>query len=467
MRAGFIISTLAACWLAGCSTSTPKATTAALPVPAHAVIGVSDEQLNSSYWIQKTRRTKALNLDDAAIAAQNDKLLRTDTSVRDIEKLPRTLSGTEVRGWIEKLSKPPSRTLYDEQGQPVSAATMDELVAAMNVDAIPASAATRYGMVVQRADLRTFPSRLRVFDATDDTDIDRFQESALFPGAPVVIAHQSRDGQWFFVINDLYAAWIETSAVAEGSVDAVFGYGRKTPYLVVTGATAKTVFTPELPAVSELQLDMGVRVPVLSDWPAGRPVNGQHPYVGHVIELPVRGKDGSLRFAPALLPKTADVSPDYLPLSQANVLRQGFKFLGERYGWGHSYNARDCSGFVSEVYRSFDVRLPRNTRDQGVSPALKRIEFTSADSHERRLEVLSTLQVGDLVYIPGHVMMVIGHDRGMPYVIHDTTGITYRDDQKLVRVALNGVSVTPLTPLLLGEGKPMIDSIYSILQIRR
>jgi hypothetical protein len=322
-------------------------------------------------------------------------------------------------------------------------------------------------MVVQRADLRTFPSRLRVFNSSDDSDIDRFQESALFPGAPVVIAHQSGDGQWLFVINDLYAAWIEKSAVAAGSADDVFRYGRKTPYLVVTGATAKTVFTPELPAVSELQLDMGVRVPLLAAWPAGNPVNGQHPYVAHVIELPVRGEDGSLRFAPALLPKTADVTNDYLPLSQANVLRQGFKFLGERYGWGHSYNARDCSGFVSEVYRSFDVRLPRNTRDQGVSPALKRIEFTGADSHERRLEVLGTLQVGDLVYIPGHVMMVIGHDRGMPYVIHDTTGITYRDQQKLVRVPLNGVSVTPLTPLLLGEGKPMIDSIYSILQLRR
>jgi cell wall-associated NlpC family hydrolase len=247
----------------------------------------------------------------------------------------------------------------------------------------------------------------------------------------------------------------------------VLGYAQRTPYRVVTGAEEHTVFTREQPQVSELQLDMGVRVPVLADWPAGRPVNGQHPYVAHVIELPVRGDDGTLRFAPALLPKTADVSSDYLPLSQANVLRQGFKFLGERYGWGHSYNARDCSGFVAEVYRSFDVRLPRNTRDQGVSPAFKRIEFTSADSHQARLEVLRTLQVGDLVYIPRHVMMVIGHDHGMPYVIHDTTGIAYRDDRELVRVALNGVAVTPLTPLLLGEGKPMIDSIYSILQIRR
>ncbi|HEY1283720.1 MAG TPA: NlpC/P60 family protein, partial [Steroidobacteraceae bacterium] len=237
--------------------------------------------------------------------------------------------------------------------------------------------------------------------------------------------------------------------------------------LIVTGPTVKTVHTPQEPQVSELQLDMGVRVPLRADWPESKPVNGQHPYTSHVIDLPVRSDDGSLRFAPALLPKTEDTASDYLPLSQSNLLRQGFKFLGERYGWGHSFNARDCSGFVSEVYRSFGVQLPRNTRDQAVSPALNRIAFTSADTHEHRLAVLRELQVGDLIYIPGHVMMVIGHDRGVPYVIHDTTGISYRDQSGVVqRVALNAVSVTPITPLLLNRDQPLVDRITSILRIR-
>jgi hypothetical protein len=58
-----------------------------------------------------------------------------------------------------------------------------------------------------------------------------------------------------------------------------------------------------------------------------------------------------------------------------------------------------------------------------------------------RLAVLRNLQVGDLVYIPGHVMMVIGHENGTPYVIHDTTGISYRDAAgQVTRVVLNGVS---------------------------
>jgi len=283
----------------------------------------------------------------------------------------------------------------------------------------------------------------------------------------VVIVHESADRDWWFIVSPLYAAWVEKRFVAEGTREMVFAYVHKTPYLVVTGATVKTVFTPELPPVSELQLDMGVRVPLLADWPTGEPVNGQHPYTAHVIELPWRNPDGTLNFAPALLPRTADTSRDYLPLSRANLLRQGFKFLGERYGWGHSYNARDCSGFVSEVYRSFNVRLPRNTRDQAVTPAVNRIEFSAADDHERRLAQLRDTQVGDLIYIPGHVMMVIGHDRGMPYVIHDVTGVSYRDASGAVRrVLLNGVSVTPLTPLLLGRERPLVDQITSILRVR-
>jgi hypothetical protein len=86
-----------------------------------------------------------------------------------------------------------------------------------------------------------------------------------------------------------------------------------------------------------------------------------------------------------LLPANSDSSDDYLPLTRANLIRQAFKFLGERYGWGHSYDARDCSGFVSEVYRSMGVQLPRNTRDQAVSPGLDARRFDEGDDRAERL----------------------------------------------------------------------------------
>jgi cell wall-associated NlpC family hydrolase len=438
-------------------------------IPAHGVIGVTEARLDPDYWIRRGAGSR-LVLDTEAIAAQNTKLEQLDKSIHDMEAIPSTLTAADVHAWVDRMSERPDETLYDEHGKAVDAAAIDAIVANANAAAIPATQQTRFGMVVRRSDLRTFPTLTRVFNAPDNgIDIDRFQEDALFPGTAVAIVHESRDNEWLFVVSPRYAAWISRNDVAQGTRDEVLAYTHKEPYIVVTGATAHTVFTPERPEVSDLQLEMGQRVPVLSDWPAEKPVNGQHPYTAHVIELPLRAADGSLHFTPALLQRTADVAADYLPLTRANLIHQSFKFLGERYGWGSSYNARDCSGFVSEVYRSFGVQLPRNTRDQAVSPALNRIAFTADDDHEKRLAVLRELQVGDLVYIPGHVMMVIGQDGGGPYVIHDTTGMTYRDAEGvLTRVKLNGVSVTPLLPLLDGdEHVSRVDRIYSIQRIRK
>ena len=205
----------------------------------------------------------------------------------------------------------------------------------------------------------------------------------------------------------------------------------------------------------------------LAQWPADQPLNGQHPAFGHVVELPVRNDDGSLAFAPALVPRSAEVAPDYLPLTKANIITQAFRFLGERYGWGHRYNARDCSGFVSEVYRSFGLLLPRNTRDQSRSPALDRIALDDSVGHDERLRLLRQTEVGDLIYIPGHVMMVIGRIDGDTYVIHDTSGMSLMgDDGQLRRLRLNGVVVTPLLPMMSDAATATIDRITSIQRIR-
>lgn len=435
--------------------------------PAHDVPGIVEAQLTPDYWIARLRQPDRVILSRDQIAQQNVRMHDEDPSLHDIQALPGTLDADQVTAWITALSVMPERELYDETGAVGTKRQMARIEANLALKSIPQTQVTRYGMAVRRAALRTFPTRLRVFNSPGDTDIDRFQESALFPGDPVAIVHESRDRAWYFVVSQRYAAWVEKDAIAQGDKQAVLEYGRRAPYLVVTGATARTVYTPERPEVSDVQLDMGVRVPVLADWPGDREVNGQHPYAGHVVELPVRAADGTLAFAPALIPRSADVANDYLPLTEANLIRQAFKFLGERYGWGHSYNARDCSGFVSEVYRSFGVLVPRNTRDQSVSPALNRLPLTAEDDHDKRRKVLREARVGDLVYIPGHVMMMLGHVDGAPYAIHDTSGMTYRrDDGELRRLDLNGVVITPILPMLSNADTPTIDRITSIQRIR-
>lgn len=438
-----------------------------LAVPPSGVLGVADAQLTPAFWVGLQSQPDRVILDRAAIAAQNAKLMQLDPSMHDLRALPSTLDREQVAGWITPLSTLPAHPLYDVHGQSVPAATLQAVVDNAALTAIPAQQKTRYGLVVRRAALRGFPTTLRVFNANDDTDIDRFQETAEFPGTPVVIAHTSADGKWLFVVSPRYAAWTEKDNVAEGSAAQVFGYADKTPYRVVTAASVRTVFTREQPALSQLQLDMGTRVPLQTDLPPDQPVNGQTPYTSHVLELPLRGADGTLQFAPALLQKNTDTAADYLPLTRANIIRQAFKFLGERYGWGHAYDGRDCSGFVSDVYHSMGVQMPRNTSKQAISPALAHRAFTAKDSRAERIQAAHELETGDLVYIPGHVMMVLGQFNGQPYVIHDVGGMSYRKaDGSKARIKLNAVSVTPLLPLLFNDKQTFVDRMTSIVRIR-
>ena len=450
-----------------CSTSLARELPPPAPgtVPPHGVVGMTEAQLSPDFWVGKLERPDRAIMSAKAIAAQNEKLFRLDDSMNDLSALPETRPGQEIVASINELSALPE-PLYDVQGNPVPADTLKKLTQSLDLDAVPATVTTQYGLALKRTALRKFPTDLRVFSSKGDTDIDRFQESALFPGTPVAIAHRSRDGRWLWVDSPNYKAWVLAEDIATGTKSAVFGHLQKTPYRIVTGAKVSTVFTREQPQLSELQLDMGVRVP-LAGVASDALVNGQHSYTSWVVELPIRDAQGTLAFAPALLQKNQDTAADYLPLTRANLIRQAFKFLGERYGWGHSYNGRDCSGFVSEVYRSMGVELPRNTSDQSISPALDRTTFGKDDGADPRRAAVDKLQVGDLIYIPGHVMMMIGRIDGAPYVIHDTNGGSFLDaDGKMRSMHLNAVSVTPLLPLRFNEKTTYVDRITSIVRIR-
>ena len=432
------------------------------------VLGVTDAQLTSEFWINRLQHANRVVLDGASIAAQNAKLRQLDSSMHDLRALPATLTRTQVEGWIEGLAQPPKRPLFDVQGQPVHAAVLQAIFDNRALASIPAREPTRYGLIVRRAALRSFPNALRVFSERGDTDIDRFQETAEFPGTPVVIAHTSADGQWLFVVSPRYAAWTRKDNVAAGNATQVFAYADKAPYRVITGAVVRTVFTPEQAALSQLPLDMGTRVPQLTNVSVQQPVNGQTPYTSYVLQLPLREDDGTLTLATALLQKNADSAAAYLPLTRANLIRQAFKFLGERYGWGDAYDGRDCSGFVSDVYRSMSVEMPRNTGQQAISPAFQHQLFNASDSRAARLAAVHTVQVGDLIYIPGHVMLVIGQIDGQPYVIHDVSQARFRQaDGSIAQVKLNAVSVTPLLPLLFDDMSTYVDHITSIVRMRR
>jgi len=465
------------CWLplilavmlAAC-VQTGGAGLAAKPVPSWNVLmspivyAADSPLLTPDYWIARVPTPDTPYLSAEAVTAHNLRMLALDESMTHLAGLAQLISGEDVAERITALSQRPARTLYAEDGAELDGATLDTLQTSLALDGMPETVVPRFGLVVTRADMRTFPTAMRVFSDPVQRDIDRFQESALFPGDAVAVLHESRDGRWWFVTAERYHAWILKESIALGERETVLAFSRRMPARVITGSVAETAYVPDAPTLSRLPLDMGVRLPLRTDWMLEMPVNGQVAHAAWIIDMPVRGADGLLQFAPVLLPITADSAADVLPLTAANLITQAFKFLGERYGWGHSFGTRDCSGFVSEVYRSVGIILPRNTGAQATSPALLSIDLP--EGRERRQALLQTLRAGDLVYIPGHVMMVIGHTGGMTWVIHDTAGIGHTDTRgEFVRRQMNGVVVTPLEPLQLEQGVFHLDNITAIKRV--
>ena len=411
--------------------------------------------LEAAHWIAQCPEPHRVVAEAAVVATFNRRLLAEDPTLTDLSRLPIAMPATDVGDRVRRRSTVPDGPLVFGDGTPVDESARNRWRAAVCDDAISAAVKPRFALVVRRTAIRRLPTSDRVHDSAADTDIDWFQETAFFPGTPIVAVHASADGRWQFVIGTTYDGWIESDALAFGSRDDVLAYAARASR-VITAARATTSFTPELPAVSAVALDMGTTLPERRDWPASDAVNGQSAAAAVVVDLPLRDPDGALRLVPALLPLSAGSHDGPLPATRANLLRQAFSFLGERYGWGHDFNGRDCSGFVCDVYRSLGIILPRNARDQQTSPCLDRVPVPSEWPRDRRFSAVSALRPGDLAYSRRHVMMIVGHDESGPWVIHDT-----REGRPAAgAAAANGVVVQPLVSI-----DPSLASLTTLIRV--
>ncbi len=423
--------------------------------------------LSVDFWIDRTGQVDEPLADAAGVARILADAFDADPNMVNLAAYPESLPGSDVANLIRSISKPYPDALYFREGGTVGEADYAKYARNLNLDALPDAITVQFGIILRRADMRTWPTPDVVFKTRETFDLDRFQENGLFPADVVAILHESADGQWCFVQSYNYAAWVLKEKIVAGDREKILKYRDAGNFLIVAGGKVTTNFNPNIAAISELQLDMGVRLPLLGADEVQHHVDGQNTHSSHAVMLPVCGDSGELQFRSALIGRNQDVRVGYMPFTRRNILHQSFKFLGERYGWGHSYNARDCSGLVMEVYKTFGILLPRNSLQQRNSPIGRNLNFSADDSDAKKLELLDRCDVGDLLYSPGHVMLYLGKVDGEPYVIHSLFGAGWTDDDgSFQEGVLNGVSVTPLRKIYVSPDATYFDQLTSVKQIR-
>jgi cell wall-associated NlpC family hydrolase len=111
--------------------------------------------------------------------------------------------------------------------------------------------------------------------------------------------------------------------------------------------------------------------------------------------------------------------------------------------------------------------LPRNTGTQADADFGAVQSLADAALPEKQQSLLQA-QAGDLIFIPGHVMLVLGQEQGETFVIHDVAGLHYfKADGSYYDSRLNGVSITPLSPLQRNQHQSYIDGIYMLKSLSR
>jgi cell wall-associated NlpC family hydrolase len=424
--------------------------------------------LSVDFWIDRADAPDALLSDEAAIAACAKNAFETDPHLVDLARYPQRLTKAEVMSRIRAVSKPyPDELWYRESDEKLTDHDYDRYTASLDLVRIPDTIEVHFGMIVERTAMRSWPTDDVVYKSRATIDLDRFQENGMFPSDAVAVLHESADGKWCFAQSYNYAAWVRKEKLAIGERDQVLSYRQADPFLVIAGNRATTNFNPNTPGVSEVRLEMGARLPLIDPDEVDHNVDGQHPAASYIVQLPVRTEKGALELRHALIARNQDVHLGYMPYTRRNVLHQAFKFLGERYGWGHSYNARDCTGLVLEVFKTFGFVMPRNSMQQGHSDIGENVRFDIDAPAEEKLAALSGADVGDLLYSTGHVMLYLGCVDGEHYVIHDLTGSGWTDDQGNFREgAMNSVSVTPLRKIHASPNETYFDQLYAIKQLR-
>jgi len=431
------------------------------------VIGINEMHLSANYWVEHTKDASQVLMSQEEVAAFKKNIYATNQHMVDLAQFPDELAGSEVKKRIEAISKPNKSELYNPDGEKLLPNGYTGYTANLGLEYIPESVSIQFALAVSRSDMRTYPTDDRYYKKREKQNLDRFQENGLFPGDALAVLHVSEDKEWFFVQSYNYAAWVRSENIAVGDRQLIHEYKNADRFLVITGDKVWTSFNTEVPALSEIQLDMGIRIPLAHPETVKNSIYGQNPYTSYTVLLPWRNSEGHLEIRQALIARNQDVNPGFIPFTRENVIRQAFKFLGERYGWGHSLNARDCTGFVMEVYKTFGIYMPRNTGQQGSGSFGENIRFTSDSSREEKLLALKSMDIGDLIYVPGHVLMYIGDVDGQPYVIHDVSVFRYTDETgDYYEGTLNSVSVTPLIPLYGSRESTYVDLMYNIKRVR-
>lgn len=335
--------------------------------------------------------------------------------------------------WI--LKEMNKSTGYGEDLKPNAKAFNDELIKSMDIAHYPS--AKIKAVVVRDSDVRAVPTNKPYYLSQKGYPFDRYQNSLIFQGTPVLITHFNLDKTYAHIQSSFVYGWIKVSDLA---------YMRDKDIELLT--KIKNYVMPIKDKIP-LYTDYGdfytnARVSELFALIPQSQNASQNP---QKKELKAYGflKDAK---GYATLQSVILNEKDFFVFPKAFTSENMAYFidtmLGQKYGWGGLLGNRDCSAFTRDSFANFGILLPRNSYAQS-HYANNYVDLSSMKAKEKEDYIIkNATPFGTLIYLKGHIMLYLGERNHQAIVAHSIWSVQTQKHFKTLSHKIGGVVITSL-----------------------
>ncbi|WP_187897994.1 SH3 domain-containing C40 family peptidase [Helicobacter pylori] len=335
--------------------------------------------------------------------------------------------------WI--LKEMDKSTGYGEDLKPNAKAFNDKLIKSMDIERYPS--AKIKAVVVRDSDVRAVPTNKPYYLSPKGYPFDRYQNSLIFQGTPVLITHFNLDKTYAHIQSSFVYGWIKVSDLA---------YMRDKDIELLT-------------KIKNYVMPIRDKIPLYTDY-GDFYTNAR---VGELFALIPQSQNASqkpqkkelkaygfLRDAKgyAALQSVILDEKDFFVFPKAfnseNMAYFIDTMLGQKYGWGGLLGNRDCSAFTRDSFANFGILLPRNSYAQS-RYANNYVDLSSMKAKEKEDYILkNATPFGTLIYLKGHIMLYLGAHNHQAIVAHSIWSVQTQKHFKTLSHKIGGVVITSL-----------------------
>lgn len=439
--------------------------------PMNESLAGNEKIYNLSWWIENYADDSVI-LTDEEIASFNKANFNNGCGLVDLTAFENDLTTEKIIDMINDYSFPSKEYV---NGRKITEEEKAEILLNRNLPEVRDDSALadnikddldlniRYAITTQNASIRAFPTD--IFLTNTVGKYDYMQETGVNYYEPLIVLWDSKDGEWSFVQTYDYNGWMRKDSFGLCSKEIFdslvndIKYGdyqvfNKTGKFFLDINTTGTMFALE--EYVEPEDANADNIADIENLLVTFRMGTQIPYKDGKFTWVFRNEKGEAEFMSLERIYSGMVNDSFiadyiLPVQKFttnNLLYRANEALGTPYSWGDSdENGMDCSSTLQGLFKCFGIIIPRNSSQQIKLSA--NIVNLSEMSLTGKLDTITDLPMGSILYMPGHVMMYLGEYNGIPYIIHNTTdsarddnGVTYFNSCVLTSIGIGKSGLT-------------------------